>query len=334
MFRLDGLVINAIGEAVPAAQVFVCTQPNSVSPTNPAIPPSPLATLFADAAGTIPLANPVIVDGNGNYFFYTNVGAYTLVYFDPFNRIPTQVFPDQLVASAGGGSVNSVGLTAPDGFAVSGSPVSSSGNLGLAYSTDWAPGVVVIGPISGSPGSPTRRRLNAADIAGLAGGVSSVNASVTPGSLFAALFTGGPITSSGVLALSFDFQPQLANLFLAGPSSGGLGAVTARGIVPPDLPRGAVVAFTSTPAFNGAANQAFLMTLTGNVASSTFVGGVAGVIYTFYIKQDGAGGHTFAWPANVVNGGPVDPTVNAVNVQSFMFDGTNLYPTGQMQTFI
>ena len=328
MNRFDCSVINAVGEALPACQVFVCTQPA----TTTTIPPSPLASIFADPAGAIPLANPVIVDGNGNAFFYAPVGVYTLVYFDPFNRINTLVFPDQQIVTPGGGSVNSVGMTVPDGFVIAGSPVSSAGTLAETYSTDWGPGVVVIGPTSGSPSAPSRRRLTALDIAGLAGAVSSVNASVTPGALFTALFAGGPITSTGTLALSFDFNAQAANTFLAGPVSGGLGSVTARLMAPADLPPNAIVSFSATPAFNGAVNDSFIMTLTGNVTAPTFVGGVTGAIYTFILKQDGTGGRTFAWPANVIGGDVIDTTPNSRNVQQFIFDGTNLLSIGPMRT--
>jgi hypothetical protein len=328
MNRFDGTVINAVGEALPACQVYVCTQPASTG----SIPPSPLASIFSDPAGAVPLANPVLVDGNGNFFFYAPVGVYTLVYFDPYNRIQTLVFPDQQIVTPGGGSVNSVGMTVPDGFAVAGSPVSSAGTLATSYSTDWGPGVVIIGPVSGPAAAPTRRRLTAADIAGLAGGVSSVNASVSPGALFSALFSGGPITSSGVLNLAFDFNPQTANKILAGPVSGGLGAVTARSMAPADLPPVANVAFASNAVFNGAVSDSFIMTLTGNVTAPTFVGGIAGVTYTFVIKQDSSGNHTFAWPANVIGGDTIDPTANSRNVQSFIFDGTNLLSVGPMRT--
>jgi hypothetical protein len=328
--RLDFSVQNAIGEALPACQVYVCTQPANTA----SIPPSPLATLWKDTAGTIPLDNPVIVDGNGNGYFYAPTGIYTLVYFDPYNRIPTLVFPDQQVVTQGGGSVTSVGATIPDGFAISGSPVTSSGVLGISYSTDWLANTVVAGPTSGGPGAPTRRKLVAADIAGLVGSVTSVNASVTPGALFTALFAGGPITSSGTLALSFDFNPQTANKFIAGPASGGLGAMTARLMVPPDLPAPAVVAFSATPTFDGSSSLSFITTLTGDVTGPVFSGGVSGQIYTFMIKQDAIGSHSFAWPANVQGGGVIDPTPNAVNIQSFMSDGVNLYPTGNMITQI
>lgn len=329
--RFDGIIINAIGEAVPGSNVYVCTQPLS-TPLG-TIPPAPLATLYTDATGATILPNPVQADGNGNFAFYAPVGVYTLVYSDPYGRITPnpQYFPDQQIVTPGGGSTNSVGLSAPDGFAVSGSPVKVSGVLALAYSSDWSNSEVIAGPVSGGPSAPTRRVLTAADIAGI-GTVTSVNASATPGALFTALFTGGPIISSGVLALAFDFQPQLANLILAGPASGGLGAVTARLMQPADLPVAAQPSFSATPVFNGANNNSFLMTLSGNVTSSTFSNGVVGQLYTFVLKQDGTGGRVFTWPANVVGAGVIDPTANIRNVQQFIYDGSNLLAVGSMQS--
>jgi hypothetical protein len=333
MNRFDGMIINAVGEAVPGCNVYVCNQPLS-TPLG-TIPPAPLATLYTDATGLTILPNPIQADGNGNFHFYAPVGVYTLVYSDPYNRIAPnpQYFPDQQIVTPGGGSTNSVGLSAPDGFAVSGSPVTVSGVLALAYSTDWANSEVIIGPVSGGPSAPSRRALIPADIPGV-GTVTSVNASVTPGALFTAIFTGGPISSSGVLALAFDFAPQLPNLILAGPASGGLGAVTARLMQPADLPAAGNVGFSATPVFNGANNLNFITTLTGNVTSSTFSNGVVGQIYTFMIKQDAVGGRVFTWPANVKGAGTIDPTPNAVNIQQFQYDGSFLYPVGNMMTTI
>lgn len=334
VFRYDKIIINAIGEAIAGAYVYVCTQPNSIPPVNPSIPPSPLATLFTDATGVNVLPNPVQADGNGNIFFYAPTGTYTLVYFDPFSRIPTQVFPDQPVSTQGGGSVTSVALALPDNtFSVSGSPVSGSGTLTGTYTTQTS-NTFLAGPVSGSAATPTWRSLAAGDLTGLVGSVTSVNASVTPGALFTASFSGGPITVSGVLALVFDFNNQSANLFLAGPSSGGSGAVTARLMVPADLPAPATIAFSATPTFNGAANNAFFMTLTGNVTSSTFSGGVQGQWYLFSLKQDGTGGRTFAFPSNCKGAGVIDPTANSVNTQLFYWDGTNLQAVTSMSTQI
>lgn len=75
MNRYDGIIINAIGEAVPGCNVYVCNQPL----TTPfgTIPPAPLATLYTDATGDTVLPNPVQADGNGNFFF-THQSASTL----------------------------------------------------------------------------------------------------------------------------------------------------------------------------------------------------------------------------------------------------------------
>lgn len=89
-----------------------------------------------------------------------------------------------------------------------------------------------------------------------------------------------------------------------------------------------VVPFSATPVFNAAAASGFVITLTGNVTSSTLTGGVASQIVTFKIIQDATGGRTLAWPANVKNPQSPDPGANAISVQSFYFDGTNWYPIG------
>ncbi len=169
---------NAIGQAIPGVQVFVCTQPLTSGPG--VIPPTPLATLYADAAGATPLANPVVTDGNGNLFFYTATGFYTLVYFDPFDRIFTQFFPDQVVLAPGGGSVTSVGLTMPTEFTVAGSPVNSAGVLAVTKATELA-NTVWAGPGSGSAAPPGFRALVLADIpAGASFGTVSVPFNASP----------------------------------------------------------------------------------------------------------------------------------------------------------
>ncbi len=64
------------------------------------------------------------------------------------------------------------------------------------------------------------------------------------------------------------------------------------------------VTFSSTPTFTVTKNtgQAFLITLTGDVSSSTMdtsgITGTGRTRITFRIVQDGFGNHTFAWPAN------------------------------------
>lgn len=88
------------------------------------------------------------------------------------------------------------------------------------------------------------------------------------------------------------------------------------------------IPFSATPVFPASTFAGFVITLTGNVTSSSISGGVAGTHYTFVIIQDGVGNHTFAWPANVINAQAPDPGPNQRSQQTFYFDGTNFVADG------
>ena len=82
-----------------------------------------------------------------------------------------------------------------------------------------------------------------------------------------------------------------------------------------------VVAFSATPVFDASQAQEFKITLTGNVTAPTFINGTDGpALIAFRIVQDGTGGWTFAWPANVRNGGEINPDANSVSLQLFAVD--------------
>jgi hypothetical protein len=104
----------------------------------------------------------------------------------------------------------------------------------------------------------------------------------------------------------------------------GIPQLNGTGTIPASLIAGlslVTVASSSTPAFNAALGQAFKLILTQDATSSTFVNGAAGpAMIGFRIQQDGSGGHAFAWPANVRNGGIVNPGPNARSVQMFLRD--------------
>ena len=89
------------------------------------------------------------------------------------------------------------------------------------------------------------------------------------------------------------------------------------------------VPFSATPTFDGSMNRTFVMTLTGNVTSSTFTNGVDGLHYIFLIRQDSSGLHSFAWPSNVKGAVsiPITSLANTAAAQSFSYDGAsgNLY---------
>ncbi len=96
-FRTDGWVKSVLGQAVAGAQIYVCTQPaNSAF-----VPPSPLALIFSDAAGQMPLAQPVSTDGFGHYSYYALSGFYTEVVSNQ-GKVQ-QVYPDQTVGLPGTG---------------------------------------------------------------------------------------------------------------------------------------------------------------------------------------------------------------------------------------
>lgn len=237
--RFQGFWINPIGTAMSGGLVYVCTQPNSIDPDNPTIPPSPLANLFTDSTDTTPADNPVVVDGNGNFKFYTDPGSYTLVFYDPLGRLQTpQVFPDMVVATPGGGSVSSVGLTMPAEFDVAGSPVTGSSAFTVTKANQNA-GSVYAGPATGPAAAPTFKDLVALLTAlGVAAGtVTNVAATFSTSSALLTLgLTGSPIIGSGTLAFVINFADASANTVVAGPSSGGVGPLSARALVGADLP--------------------------------------------------------------------------------------------------
>ncbi len=329
VFRLQGTINSAQGPALSGVTVYVCTQP-AVTTT---VPPSPLASIFSDNAGVNPInqsVSPVQTDGLGNWFCYAATGVYTVVFFDPIGRMPTTIFPDQQVVSPGGGSVTSIGLTMPAEFTVSGSPVSSSGTLAVTKANQNA-NFVYAGPSSGGATAPGFRALVSADLPAGVGTVTSVTLGVSAGALFTASITGtNPITGAGTFTLNLNLANQNANTVLAGPASGGAGAVTARALVAADLALTVAVPFSATPVFNAglAPIPTFTMTLTGNVTSSTITNASGGQLATFVITQDGTGGRTFAWPPNFKDPSPIAPDATLVSVQTFVYDGAFWRPTG------
>ena len=86
------------------------------------------------------------------------------------------------------------------------------------------------------------------------------------------------------------------------------------------------VASSATPTFDANLGSIFTNTLTANVTSSSITNAVLGQIITIYIVQDGTGGRTFAWPANVqlrASSYVVSPAISAVSVIQLYYDGTN-----------
>jgi hypothetical protein len=320
-FRFDGSINSAgLGTACEGVLVYVLTQPANTT----VFPPTPLASLFTDSTGVTPLANPVTTDGNGNFFFYAATGTYTLYYYDPFQRIPTEIFPDQAVVTQGGGSVTSVALTMPAEFAVAGSPITSSGTLAVTKNNQNA-NLVYAGPGSGPAAAPTFRALVSSDLPAGGGSVTSVALTVAVPAYMTEVVTGSPITGSGTFAITLGFANQNAGTFLAGPASGSPAAPTFRALTPADISGVTNVAFSATPTFDASTfmQPTFTITLTGNVTSSTIINPSNGERIVFVITQDGTGSRTFAWPANTKGSSIISGDANSVSVQEFVYDGTN-----------
>lgn len=285
VYRYDGNVRNGQGFALSGVDVYVCTQPASTG----AIPPSPLATIYSDSAGLVPLTNPVKTDGLGNFFFYAASGAYTLVIYDPNNGIATLVLPDQAVLTPGGGSVTSVDLSMPAEFAVSGNPITGAGTIVVAKNNQNA-NLVYAGPSGGGAAAPSFRAMVAAD---LPAAVQAIVAAIA------------------------------ANTVLAGPTSGSPAAPAARQLVAADISGIVATTFSATPTFDASkfACPVFTITLTGNVTSSVVTNPKAGQRITFIITQDGTGSRTFAWPATFHGASNIGSDANSVTVQDFVYDG-------------
>jgi hypothetical protein len=88
-YRRDDDVQNGLGEAMPNIAVTYYAQPGGA-----------LAAIYADSAGTVPIANPQYTNGLGQAVAYLAAGTYTITFSGA--QIQTLTYPDQVVGGAGG----------------------------------------------------------------------------------------------------------------------------------------------------------------------------------------------------------------------------------------
>jgi hypothetical protein len=126
-FRKDGWIKSAIGPAVPGAQIYVCApQPTNVD----AVPPSPLTNIFADSFGLVPITQPIITDGFGHYFYYSEAKLATEVV--ALGGVIQQVYIDQTIGGFGTSNPpgNNTGLVAGSNITIIGNVISSTASGG------------------------------------------------------------------------------------------------------------------------------------------------------------------------------------------------------------
>jgi hypothetical protein len=149
----------------------------------------------ADGSNFINLAAPSVVSSDVTLTFPATVGS-------AGQALTTDGTSGQLswttISGGGGGSVTSVGLTAPSVFSVTNSPITTSGNLTLAFATGQTANQVLASP-DGTTGAVGLRALTATDIPTLA---QSKITNLTTDLAAKLPLAGGTMT--GLLTLSTD----------------------------------------------------------------------------------------------------------------------------------
>lgn len=147
----------------------------------------------------------------------------TSFYLELFSSLPTsgtklltvnstgQIGHVDQVEAGGSGTVTSVGLTAPNIFTVSNSPVTTNGNLTLSLANQTA-NTVFAGPTTGAAAAPSFRSLVWADVSALAGTSASSFAVGNDSRLHT------PNTDFGTTASSFQLDYMSAGVRLKNSS--------------------------------------------------------------------------------------------------------------------
>ena len=95
-YRSDLWVKSALGQAIAGSLIYVCGQPCDFS----WVPPTPLATIYSDVNGLVPITN-CVTDGMGHAFYYALSGFYTVVVVN--GGKVQQTYQDQMVGLPGTG---------------------------------------------------------------------------------------------------------------------------------------------------------------------------------------------------------------------------------------
>ena len=137
-----------------------------------------------------------------------------------------------ITSTAGGGSVTSVGLSAPSIFSVSGSPVTTSGTLTFTSNTQSA-NTVYAGPSTGPAAVPTFRSLVVADLPTGIPNANLQNSSITVNAGTGISVSGSPVSLGGAITVTNTGVTSItAGSGISVSASTGAVTITATGATP------------------------------------------------------------------------------------------------------
>lgn len=151
-------------------------------------------------SGTKTFSGPCVFSGTGT----NSATGVTQASNDDSTRLATTAYVKSVVSAVGGGSVTSVGLSLPNLFTVTGSPVTGSGTLTATLATQVA-NRVFAGPGTGADAAPTFRALVAEDIPALtAAKISDFNTAVQTNRLDQLAQATQPVTFGNNVTITGD----------------------------------------------------------------------------------------------------------------------------------
>lgn len=192
---------------------------------------------------------------------------------DDSTRVATTAWVQDEIAGLAGGTVTSVGLSLPNIFTVSGSPVTSSGTLSATLASQTQ-NHVFAAPTSGN-GSPSFRALTAGDLPDISGSYLPL----TGGTLTGNLTVGGDLTVNGTVTTVNsttvtvdDKNIELGSVYSPSDTTADGGGITLKGSTDKTLNWvNATDAWTSSEHIDLASGKAFYINGT-QVLSATALG--------------------------------------------------------------
>ena len=303
---------DQFGNALASATVTVYSVVAGAVVTNP------LATIYTSVSSitATPLQqqNPMTTDALGRYAFGAPDGFYAIDISGA--NFATYRIHKNLVTTflPGAGGVASVAIAAPVQFTISGSPVTSTGTLTLAWATQNN-NLFLAGPSSGGPLAPTFRGLVTSDFP--ASGVSAATYQSINGSTGVLTLTQFTVDVTGRVtgATNVAFNVALPGIQNTYTRSQNVASVA--------------LTFGNPLVTDATLSNSFTTTATANFVFQNPTGLVSGGTYLWKITQDGTGsrlitsyGTMFKFPGGVA--GVLSTVAGSVDLLTAFYDGTNL----------